>query len=862
MCEIRRPIKNQPYNNSVERLFRFFCLYSISLWVPAYNAFSQCIVINEILVNPLGNDGVPPNTSEWIELLNTCNSPVDIGCMIIGDGDFTLTIPSGITLQPGDVYTISAGLNGLTPDLNWNTCNCSSNLVQTGSLTDATEQLFLLDNTGNLLSGVFWGNGTFPALVSSVTANGCSALTGITLLDNTGFEVISVNEGTTSEQDCSGAWITSGSPSFGTTNSDQVPSAVINVTSNVVCQGGTLNFDGSASSAFSYEWTFSNATPASSTDQNPIGILFTSFGNQTVTLTVENSCGDIDTETINVQVDEPILPVISASGPTTICGDESITLTTVAGGILQWRLDGADIAGETVNSITANQSGTYTVLVNNGICTNESLPIIVTVNPVPTAAVLNTDTEVCENDGLMLEAAPAYDAYSWAENGVPFASTVNYNMITSNAGTFNYELTVTENGCESEPYPVTVIVHAYPVVAIAPAGPLDLCPGDEIVLNSVNTHASYQWFENGAATGTGATLNVAYDQANNVTLEATDNGCTSTSASVALTSHPVATVATWSPPNYAENNIVATCLTEHPILGISDGPVIQWYHDGIAVSGATGLIFNTTADGQYYFTASLTGECPIYSDTITVDLAIDMSIETTASKDTACEGEIVEIIPTGNFVSYSWPGGIIADTLFATNSGVYVVTAHLVSCDTTDTVAVFFSPYPEIFAGEDFYSDCEENTLLYGESTGDETYWEVNGVFAGEGDTLAIATPNQTSNLVMISELNTCEVRDTVVIEVDCVYIYAPSAITPDGDGLNDVFRVYANGLSAYKLRIFNRYGQLVWETTDPEDVWTGGSPDYYLPNGVYTWQVEALDFNQKEAISKSRSRGSILVVR
>jgi gliding motility-associated-like protein len=832
------------------------------LFVSGYHAFSQCIIINEILVNPTGNDGVPPNTGEWIELMNTCGIAVDIGCMIIGDGDFTLTIPSGTTLQPGALYTISSGLNGLTPDLNWNTCNCSSSLVQTGSLTDASEQLFVLDNTGNLISGVYWGNGTFPALVSSVSANGCTALSGITLIDNTGFEVISVNEGTTNEQDCSGTWITSGTPSFGTTNSDQVPNAVIDVTTNIVCQGSTLNFDGSGSSAFAYDWTFSNATPGTSSDQNPIGIVFNSFGSQTVTLTVENSCGDTDTETINIQVDEPVLPVISSSGATTICDDETLTLSTAVLGSFQWRLDGVDIAGETSASLTVIQSGSYTLIANNGVCTNESLPIVVTINPVPTASILTTDTEVCLNDGLMLEADPAFDSHSWTEGGVTIASTVNYNVITSNSGTFEYELTVTQNGCESAPLPVSVVVFDYPVVSITPAGPLDLCPGEEVVLNSVNTHETYQWFENNLPTGTSATLNIAYQQANSVSLEVSDNGCSITSNPVLLTSHPVATVATWSPPNYAENNVLSTCLTEHPILGISDGPVIQWYQNGVAIAGANGLICNATADGDYYFTASLSGECPIFSDTITVELAIDMAIETTASKDTACEGEIVEIIPTGNFVSYSWPGGIMADTLFVTNSGIYVVTAHLVSCDTTDTVTVFVSPYPEIFAGEDFYSDCAENTMLYGSSNGDDTYWEVDGIFAGSGDTLAITTPNETTDLVMISSLNECEKRDTVVIEVDCIYIYAPNTITPDGDGLNDVFRVYANGLSAYTLRIFNRYGQLVWETNDPEDVWTGGAPDYYLPNGVYTWQVEALDFKQNEALSKARSRGSILVLR
>jgi gliding motility-associated-like protein len=240
-----------------------------------------------------------------------------------------------------------------------------------------------------------------------------------------------------------------------------------------------------------------------------------------------------------------------------------------------------------------------------------------------------------------------------------------------------------------------------------------------------------------------------------------------------------------------------------------------------------------------------------------------MQIETTVSKDTACVGEVVQIVPSGNFVSYSWPGGITADTLNVTNTGRYVVTGHLVSCDTTDTADVFISRYPVVRAGDDFYSDCEDLTYLYGRSDGDETYWEMDGEVIGFGDSIIFASPQRTKTLVMISSLNGCERRDSVTILVDCIYIYAPTAITPDGDGVNDVFRVYANGLTSYVLRIFNRYGQLVWESKDPDDVWTGGiSQEYYVPNGVYTWQIDAIDINQQAALDKSRNKGTILVIR
>jgi gliding motility-associated-like protein len=388
-------------------------------------------------------------------------------------------------------------------------------------------------------------------------------------------------------------------------------------------------------------------------------------------------------------------------------------------------------------------------------------------------------------------------------------------------------------------------------------------------LDSDVTQANYQynWYENNNSTASATTPNftVSYQQASTVTLEVMLNGCSNTSLPISIISHDVANTATWAVPPYAEDNVLATCLDEHPILGISDGAVIQWYHDGLPMAGETSLILNAVNDGEYYYTAAMSaaGACPLYSDTITVDLEVSMAIETTASKDTACAGEVVDIVPSGNFVSYSWSGGIEADTLNVTNSGEYVVTGHLVSCDTTDTATVFISPYPQVIAGDDFYSDCEDVTRLYGRSNGDESFWELSSDVIGLGDTIFFASPLRTSTLVLVSSLNGCEKRDSVTMVVDCIYVYAPTAITPDGDGVNDVFRVYANGLTSYVLRIFNRYGQLVWESKDPDEVWTGGvSQEYYVPNGVYTWQIEAIDINQQEALSKSNNKGSILVIR
>ncbi|MFM2200901.1 MAG: hypothetical protein RL040_101, partial [Bacteroidota bacterium] len=232
---------------TVKRDLRIVILLALIMANPTAFMKAQCIVINEIMVNPSGLDGVPPNTNEWIELINTCNAPTDISCMIVSDGDFSLTIPSGTVLQPNEIFTIGSGQGGNTPDLNWTTCNCSSSINQTGSLTDASEQFFVLDATGSVLSGVYWGGGTFPASVSSIAANGCPAVTGISVSLGPEFQSITITEGISNELSCNGSYITSGSSSFGSTNSDQIPSASITPSVSVVCQGFPMNFSSTGS---------------------------------------------------------------------------------------------------------------------------------------------------------------------------------------------------------------------------------------------------------------------------------------------------------------------------------------------------------------------------------------------------------------------------------------------------------------------------------------------------------------------------------------------------------------------------------------------------------------------------------------
>jgi gliding motility-associated-like protein len=81
-------------------------------------------------------------------------------------------------------------------------------------------------------------------------------------------------------------------------------------------------------------------------------------------------------------------------------------------------------------------------------------------------------------------------------------------------------------------------------------------------------------------------------------------------------------------------------------------------------------------------------------------------------------------------------------------------------------------------------------------------------------------------------------------VVVNGTLFYAPTAFTPDGDGLNDVWLPVARGVSRYHARIWNRWGELVWSSQKAEEPWLGQSQSgtHFAPDGIYLWEVTYLD--------------------
>ncbi len=92
------------------------------------------------------------------------------------------------------------------------------------------------------------------------------------------------------------------------------------------------------------------------------------------------------------------------------------------------------------------------------------------------------------------------------------------------------------------------------------------------------------------------------------------------------------------------------------------------------------------------------------------------------------------------------------------------------------------------------------------------------------------------------------------------VKIVAPNVFTPNNDGTNDLFKISYEGAMQLKyFKIYNRYGQQVYETKQLTDYWDGNFNGSKTPTGTYYWVLEGVDTYRKERVLRS---GSITVIR
>ncbi|MEN9571284.1 MAG: hypothetical protein RL172_2515 [Bacteroidota bacterium] len=199
--------------------------------------------------------------------------------------------------------------------------------------------------------------------------------------------------------------------------------------------------------------------------------------------------------------------------------------------------------------------------------------------------------------------------------------------------------------------------------------------------------------------------------------------------------------------------------------------------------------------------------------------------------------------------SYQWLPQV-SDSAQALNlaAGNYTVTiTDAAGCTVKKQIEVYLLPKPTVKAIKIADADC--NAVDFGKAKAEVTGG--TAPFYYNWNTQIQQTQPEIQQLlagtytVTVTDSNGCKANDQVTIQKSgiCNAVYFPTAFTPNGDGTNDYFGPQGNilDISAYRLMIYNRYGQKVFETTNPLQKWDGMFSNKKQNQGVYIWQVAYL---------------------
>ncbi|MCB0699233.1 MAG: gliding motility-associated C-terminal domain-containing protein [Chitinophagaceae bacterium] len=256
--------------------------------------------------------------------------------------------------------------------------------------------------------------------------------------------------------------------------------------------------------------------------------------------------------------------------------------------------------------------------------------------------------------------------------------------------------------------------------------------------------------------------------------------------------------------------------------------------------------------GTYWVKTS--GLCRNNTDTFHVE---EVSIDIYLTNDTAiCKNTqaVLRVNKQPNNTTYLWSTGAKSDTLVVSQEGLYNVTLKYRGCEASKEVQVSIIPDIGIELGLDTQicrsASFQLPLMIKG---GIEAYtWST-------GDTTSVIGVRETGKY-FVNASNICEtVTDTVDIKVAPCYLFFPSAFSPNRDGLNDYAKMTGDltGITDYDLRIFNRWGQVVFSTTNPAEGWNGMFNASFADIGVYFYQIRFTYFDEPQFM-----KGTLQLVR
>lgn len=230
--------------------------------------------------------------------------------------------------------------------------------------------------------------------------------------------------------------------------------------------------------------------------------------------------------------------------------------------------------------------------------------------------------------------------------------------------------------------------------------------------------------------------------------------------------------------------------------------------------------------------------------------------------DTAiCKGASLELnAGIGNDTKYLWRHNGSGDSLQTISSpGEYWVQADVNGCKSKDSVNVRFKPDVWVdLGGEHFLCEDENDLVLLDAGKGFHTYnWTPTG-----DTTQWIHVSLIDTYYVIVEDFRGCKGDDNAIVRRRCSpFLFFPTAFSPNGDALNDEFKPIGQDIIEFRLEVYNVWGELVFQSMDPNDGWDGEFKGTKSPIGRYLWTCSYSGYRNKKHTQQHFETGYLILV-
>ncbi|MCX6324126.1 MAG: gliding motility-associated C-terminal domain-containing protein, partial [Sphingobacteriales bacterium] len=359
------------------------------------------------------------------------------------------------------------------------------------------------------------------------------------------------------------------------------------------------------------------------------------------------------------------------------------------------------------------------------------------------------------------------------------------------------------------------------------------CQGQTIILNA-GSATSYVWSNGSTASSINISASGIY------WVQVSDGQCSATdSIVISINQYPN--------PNLGND----TTLCQGQTVTLNGGLASSYLWS----NGSTASSINASTSGTYWVQVN-NGQC-FKRDSINITFNSAPTVNL-GNDTTFCQGQTI-ILNAGSATSYVWSNGSTASSINASTSGTYWVQANNGQCFKRDSINITFNSAPTVNLGND-------TTLCQGQSV------TLNGGLAtsylwSNGSTASSINASTSGTYWVQANNGQCFKRDSVSIDIsNCepnvftpCQLFVPKAFTPNGDGINDKFcPLTICSFQHYELLIFNRWGELIFKTSNQTNKWDGKYKGSDCSAGVYIYTITYKFLSQQA----KNAYGSITLLR